>query len=139
MVLIGPDGGVVCVQATCQGKIYACGDCTDNDGDGKTDMNDVGCLGPCDNTETDLTLGIPGGNNAPCKADCYFDQDTGSGNDTCEWDHSCDPHETAPNYYPERSGPNRIALRPACPAISRAAASGVSTGLVTPRLRTVVA
>ncbi len=100
IVVILPDGGR-CVQATCQGKLYACGDCIDNDGDGKTDMDDVGCLGPCDNTETDLTLGIPGGNNAPCKADCYFDQDTGSGNDKCVWDHGCDPHETSPNFYPE--------------------------------------
>src|SRR5690606_12174426 len=40
---------------------------------------------------------------------------------------------------PERSGPNRIALRPGCTPMSRAAASGVSTGFVTPRLRTVVA
>ena len=31
------------------------------------------------------------------------------------------------------------ALRPELPAISRADSSGVSTGLVTPRLRTVVA
>jgi hypothetical protein len=105
-VVIGADGGVVCVQTTCQGKIYACGDCADNDGDGKIDMNDVGCLGPCDNTEEDLTLGIPGGNNAPCKADCYFDQDTGSGNDTCVWDHGCDPHELNPVYYPETQSGN---------------------------------
>jgi hypothetical protein len=91
------------VQATCQGKIYECGDCVDNDNDGKTDMNDVGCLGPCDNTETDLTLGIPGGNSAPCKADCYFDQDTGSGNDDCYWSHKCDPLEVAPAYPPEGS------------------------------------
>lgn len=106
-VVLLPDGGVACVQTTCQGKVYQCGDCIDNDGDDKIDMADVGCLGPCDNTETDLTLGIPGGNNAPCKADCYFDQDTGSGNDSCVWDHSCDPHETAPNYYPETQSGNK--------------------------------
>ena len=33
--------------------------------------------------------------------DCYFDQDSGSGNDQCYWDHSCDPFDVAPNYYPE--------------------------------------
>lgn len=108
-VVVGPDGGVVCVQTTCQGKIYQCGDCMDNDGDGKIDMHDVGCLGPCDNTETDLTLGIPGGNNAPCKADCYFDQDTGSGNDTCIWDHGCDPHEVPASFYPETQSGNKCA------------------------------
>src|SRR5262249_52372790 len=88
-VIISTDGGTrVCHYATCQGKVYACGDCADNDGDGRFDSDDPDCLGPCDNTESGaLTLGIPGGNNAPCKADCYFDQDTGTGNDSCYWDH----------------------------------------------------
>jgi len=105
-VVIQTDGGTkVCYYATCQGKVYSCGDCVDNDGDGRVDSDDPDCLGPCDNTETGaLTLGIPGGNNAPCKADCYFDQDTGSGNDNCFWDHQCDPLEVAAtNYSPEGS------------------------------------
>jgi len=110
-VIIKTDGGTkVCYYATCQGKLYSCGDCIDNDGDGRTDSDDPDCLGPCDNTESGaLTLGIPGGNNAPCKADCYFDQDTGTGNDSCFWDHSCDPFEVAPNYYPEASLGNKCA------------------------------
>jgi hypothetical protein len=33
--------------------------------------------------------------------DCYFDQDTGSGNDDCYWNHKCDPNSVDPNYYPE--------------------------------------
>jgi hypothetical protein len=86
---------------TCQGKTYQCGDCVDNDGDGRTDMADPDCLGPCDNTERGYDLGIPGANNAPCKQDCYFDQDTGSGNDACYWSHTCDPREVAPNFDPE--------------------------------------
>lgn len=110
-VVITTDGGTrVCNFASCQGKIYACGDCGDNDGDGRFDSDDPDCLGPCDNTESGaLTLGIPGGNNAPCKADCYFDQDTGTGNDSCFWDHSCDPKSVAPNYYPESHLGNRCA------------------------------
>lgn len=111
-VIIKTDGGgtKVCYYATCQGKLYSCGDCIDNDGDGRVDSDDPDCLGPCDNTESGaLTLGIPGGNNAPCKADCYFDQDTGTGNDSCYWDHSCDPYEVAPNYYPEASLGNKCA------------------------------
>jgi hypothetical protein len=111
-VIIKTDGGgtKICYYATCQGKLYACGDCLDNDGDGRVDSDDPDCLGPCDNTESGaLTLGIPGGNNAPCKADCYFDQDTGTGNDSCFWDHSCDPFEVAPNYYPESSLGNKCA------------------------------
>ncbi|MFO0761776.1 MAG: hypothetical protein U0359_35360 [Byssovorax sp.] len=87
--------------APCQGHVYECGDLIDNDNDGLVDSDDPDCLGPCDNTEGSYFPNIPGQNNAPCKADCYFDQDTGPGNDDCYWDHHCDPHEVSPNYYPE--------------------------------------
>jgi len=93
--------GNTCVVATCQGKVYACGDCLDNDGDCKIDSKDPSCLGPCDNTENSYFGGIPGQNNSPCKSDCYFDSDTGAGNDQCYWSHACDPHEVAPLYSPE--------------------------------------
>src|SRR5437773_4343797 len=43
------DGAVLCFPATCQGKLYECGDCTDNDGDGKIDSEDPDCLGACQN------------------------------------------------------------------------------------------
>jgi hypothetical protein len=90
-----------CVQATCQGKTYACGDCVDNDNDcgvlprspsaGIDTGSDLNCLGPCQDNEAGLAGLIPGQNNAPCKMDCYFDADSGGGNDGCEWDHECDP------------------------------------------------
>ena len=92
-----PDGGI----STCQGHTYECGDTLDNDGDGLKDSQDPDCLGPCDNTEGSYYGGIPGQNNAPCKADCYFDQDTGPGNDDCYWNHGCDPLSVAPDYPPE--------------------------------------
>lgn len=95
------DGGAWCLPRTCQSKLYECGDCIDNDGDGRIDAEDPDCLGACQNNERGFSGNIPGQNNAPCKADCYFDQDTGSGNDTCEWDHRCDPHEVAPAFPPE--------------------------------------
>ena len=78
-------------QATCQGKVYQCGDCVDNDGDCRIDSADDQCLGPCDNNENSFYGGIPGQNNSPCKMDCYFDQDTGSGNDDCYWSHEVRP------------------------------------------------
>jgi hypothetical protein len=97
VVITLPDGGTyICYTATCQGKLYACGDCMDNDGDGLVDAYDSNCLGPCQNNEAGLFGAIPGQNNAPCKMDCYWDQDTGSGNDSCNWDHRCDPFEAAP-------------------------------------------
>ncbi|MDC0743779.1 hypothetical protein [Polyangium mundeleinium] len=43
--------GDFCKVATCQGEVYACGDCVDNDGDCKTDTADEQCLDPCDDTE----------------------------------------------------------------------------------------
>lgn len=99
-----------CQVTACQGKRFQCGDCTDNDGDGLLDSDDPDCTGPCDNTEDSYFGGIPGQNNAPCKEDCYFDLDTGSGNDQCYWDQECDPLAVAPDYPP--SGEARCAYQP---------------------------
>ena len=97
----GTGAGVPTEIAECQGKIYACGDLIDNDMDGLVDSQDPECLGPCDNTEDSYFGGIPGQSGPGCKVDCYFDQDSGAGNDDCYWSHVCDPNEVAPNYYPE--------------------------------------
>ncbi len=108
--VIRPDGGpIVCVPVTCEGKTYACGDCIDNDGDGKTDSFDPECLGPCDRSESIVDLEIPSGGVPVCKVDCYYDGDNGSGNDTCEWDHACDPHEVAASFYPREELGNKCA------------------------------
>jgi hypothetical protein len=79
-----------CVVTTCEGKLYQCGDCIDNDSDGRIDSQDSNCLGPCDNNESGFNLQIPGNDNVGCMRDCYFDKDEGSGNDDCHWDHRCD-------------------------------------------------
>jgi len=95
-VVIAEDGGVkwVCHLTTCAGKLLECGDCIDNDGDGKVDWKDLECLGPCDNTEGPALIGgIGGGTSSNCKVDCYFDYGNGSGWDDCIWDHKCDPLE----------------------------------------------
>ncbi|MBW2457024.1 MAG: hypothetical protein JRI68_21090, partial [Deltaproteobacteria bacterium] len=89
--------------AECQGHIYECGDLVDNDIDGAIDYQDSDCLGPCDDTEDSYFGDIPGQTGPKCKLDCYFDQDSGSGNDDCYWDHVCDPLSVSPNYYPEPS------------------------------------
>ena len=106
-------GGEVaaCVVTSCQGDIYACGDCVDNDGDGAIDALDFECLGPCDDTEDSFWGGFPGQNNAPCRQDCYFDQDSGPGNDRCYWDHRCDPFSTPEDFPP--SGDARCRYDPA--------------------------
>lgn len=107
----GSGGAPSCQITSCQGKVYLCGNCDDDDHDGLTDSLDPECTGPCDNTEDSYFGGIPGQNNAPCRSDCYFDQDTGAGNDECYWSMDCDPLSVAPNYPP--SGDARCAYDPA--------------------------
>ena len=109
---IGSGGSAphVCQRRACQGKFYECGDCIDNDDDQRADSDDADCTGPCDNTEDSYYGGIPGQNNAPCRQDCYFDQDTGSGNDQCYWSHECDPLSVTPDYPP--SGDSRCVHQP---------------------------
>ncbi|HET7544142.1 MAG TPA: hypothetical protein VFK05_29925 [Polyangiaceae bacterium] len=99
-----------CQPAACKGKVYQCGDCLDNDGDHLADSDDPECTGPCDNSEDSYYGGIPGQNNAPCRQDCYFDQDTGSGDDHCYWSHECDPRSLTPDFPP--SGDSQCAYDP---------------------------
>lgn len=89
-----------CEVTRCDGKIYACGDCLDNDVDGTIDSADPECLGACDATENSYFSGILGQSDATCKLDCYFDGDNGSGNDDCHWSQRCDPLSEAPDYPP---------------------------------------
>ncbi len=107
----GCGGEGSCTPVVCQNKVYECANCLDDDGDTHVDSCDGQCIGPCDNNEDGLHPSIPGGNMAPCKLDCYFDGDTGSGNDDCHWDHRCDPLEPQaekPNcaYNPDGPGVN---------------------------------
>ena len=104
------NGNAACEVTKCLRSIYLCGDSHDNDGDGLCDGNDPDCLGACDNTEDSYYGGIPGQNNAPCVQDCYFDQDTGSGNDDCYWSHECDGLSRLPDFPP--SGDERCAYNP---------------------------
>ena len=83
----GPVGP--CKPTECAGALYACGDCMDNDGDGKVDLLDPECISPCDDKEDTFATGLPGDNMDPCKQDCFFDGN--SGNDACDWNLACDP------------------------------------------------
>ena len=68
-----------------------CSDGIDNDGDGKIDYNDPECVGPLDNDESSYATGIPGDNMDACKQDCFFDGNSGGGDDHCDWQLKCDP------------------------------------------------
>ena len=80
-----------CVPLQCDGATYACGDCMDNDGDGKLDTADPECVSPCDDKEDTFATGLPGDNMDPCKQDCFFDGNSGGGAGDCAWNLKCDP------------------------------------------------
>jgi hypothetical protein len=65
-----------------------CSDCLDNDLDGKIDGFDPECTGPADDREDSFATGIPGDNIDSTKQDCFFDGNSGSGDDGCD-QHTC--------------------------------------------------
>jgi hypothetical protein len=73
-----------------------CSDGVDNDGDGRIDLGDPDCVSPLDNDESSLSTGIPGDNMDACKQDCFFDGNSGMGDDGCDWNLKCDPANTNP-------------------------------------------
>jgi hypothetical protein len=76
--------------------VYECGDLVDNDGDGFLDLFDPECTGPCDDDESSFSTGLPG-DNMDCKQDCFFDGNSGQGDDGCIWDLRCDPANPGAN------------------------------------------
>ena len=98
----GPVGP--CEPIACEGKTYACGDCQDNDADGKVDLLDPECISPCDDQEDSFATGLPGDNKDPCKQDCFFDGN--SGNDACDWNLACDPMNPGGDACPH--DPNKV-------------------------------
>lgn len=65
-----------------------CSNCKDDDGDGKIDGFDLQCSGPRDNDERSFSTGIPGDNVDAINQDCFFDGNSGGGNDGCN-QHVC--------------------------------------------------
>jgi hypothetical protein len=70
-----------------------CTDGVENDDppDGLIDSQDPECTGPLDDDEGSFATGIPGDNMDECHQDCWFDGDSGAGNDGCDWRLGCDP------------------------------------------------
>lgn len=77
------------------GTTPQCADCKDNDGDNLVDWLDPECAGPLDNDEATFGTGISGDNVDACKQDCFFDGNSGQGDDKCEWNLKCDPANTS--------------------------------------------
>lgn len=106
----GQAGAPPCVEVACRGKPWQCGNCLDDDADGVIDSLDPDCLGPCDDDEVGLSSGMIVMQSATCRLDCYFDADSGAGNDQCDWSHKCDERSVAPSYPP--SGEARCEYEP---------------------------
>jgi hypothetical protein len=93
---IVPDGGASAALG-CPVNPSACSDGKDNDNDGKIDFADSECSGTCDNDEGSFATGISGDNIDACKQDCFFDGNSGMGDDGCEWNLKCDPASPGAN------------------------------------------
>lgn len=70
------------------GGTTECSDCIDNDSDGKIDGFDPQCSGPADRREDSFATGIPGDNIDATNQDCFFDGNSGGGDDGCN-QHVC--------------------------------------------------
>jgi hypothetical protein len=102
--------GVVTTPTVCPVVPAQCSDGVDNDGDGKIDLDDPECSSPCDNNEGSFATGISGDNIddlKSCQQDCFFDGNSGHGDDGCRWDLRCDSSRKDAQqcpYMPDRTG-----------------------------------
>jgi hypothetical protein len=60
-----------------------CSNCIDDDSDGTIDSFDMACTTPNDNDESTFATGIPGDNLDTVTQDCFFDGNSGAGDDGC--------------------------------------------------------
>jgi hypothetical protein len=61
----------------------------DDDGDGLADGFDPECTGAYDNVESSYATGIPGDNKDEAWQDCFFDGNSGAGDDGCKYSFAC--------------------------------------------------
>ena len=83
-VTLAPTGTFLCGSAPCQ-----CNNGIDDDGDGTIDGFDVECTGGIDDEESSFATGIPGDNRDPKWQDCFFDGNSGAGDDRCRYPTEC--------------------------------------------------
>lgn len=117
----GSAGAGPCKIVRCESNKapYKCGDCIDNDGDNRVDAEDPECTGPCDDDEQYFYGGLPSQSGGSCRRDCYFDRDSGGGNDRCEWSYTCDPLSKAPDYPPTGDPACAYAASGSCDELGR--------------------
>lgn len=81
----------VIAGATASGDLPAgaCANGKDDDGDGAIDGFDSECTGAADDDEGTFATGIPGDNRDPKWQDCFFDGNSGAGDDGCRYHTDC--------------------------------------------------
>jgi hypothetical protein len=105
----GADGGGTDNGAT------QCSNTIDDDGDGAIDGFDPECTGPLDDREDSFATGIPGDNIDAVRQDCFFDGDSGHGNDGCLMHTCCLLDGPCPaELKPEQFDPNDCAVSQDC-------------------------
>jgi hypothetical protein len=100
----GPSQG--CVPGGAQ-----CNNCLDDDNDGRIDGADPECTGAADNDESSFATGISGDNRDDRRQDCFFDGNSGEGDDKCSI-HTCClldvcPSTLQPTYNPAECTPSQ--------------------------------
>jgi len=99
------DGGTDTVEPECIPGLTQCSDCIDNDGNGLIDGFDPTCVSPSDRTEGSFTTEIPGDGTNTDFLDCWFDGNSGGGDDGCRVHICCMldecPAELQTRYVPE--------------------------------------
>lgn len=83
-VTLGEAGEALCGSSPC-----ACNNGLDDDGDGKADGFDEECTGALDDDEGTFATGIPGDNSDAKWQDCFFDGNSGAGDDHCRYHADC--------------------------------------------------
>jgi hypothetical protein len=83
-VSMSPTGTLLCGGSPC-----ACNNGVDDDGDGTVDGFDAECTGGLDDDESSFATGIPGDNRDPKWQDCFFDGNSGAGDDRCRYPTGC--------------------------------------------------
>jgi hypothetical protein len=73
----------------CGSELCQCNNGIDDDGDGTVDGFDVECTGGIDDDEATFATGIPGDNRDPKWQDCFFDGNSGAGDDRCRYPTEC--------------------------------------------------
>lgn len=81
---IDAPGSELCPDGGC-----ACSNGLDDDGDGLIDGLDPECTGPFDDDEGSFATGIPGDNRDPIWQDCFYDGNSGAGDDGCRYHTEC--------------------------------------------------